>query len=49
MAPIEEGPDDYRNYVPPRELPEGVFGLNDAVVLNPAIAGVASPAVLLGR
>ena len=34
-APIEEGSDDYRNYVHPRELPEGVFGLNDAVVLTP--------------
>ena len=48
-APIEEGSDDHRNYVPPRELSEGLFGLNDAVVLTPAVfSGAVAPADLAG-
>ena len=47
-APIEDGPESYRNNVPPQEMVGGVFGLNDAVVLTPAVAGAASPAIFAG-
>ena len=41
-------PESYRDYVPPRDVTGEVFGLNDAAVLTPAIAGAASPAVFAG-
>ena len=36
------------DYVPPWDVTGEVFGLNDAAVLTPAIAGAASPAVFAG-
>ena len=35
----------YRNSVPPRDVTEEAFGLNDTAVLTPAVAGAASSAV----
>ena len=47
-ATERNGPESYRDYVPPQDVTGEVFGLNDAVVLTPAIAGAASPAVFAG-
>ena len=38
----------YRNSVPPRDVTGEALGLNDAAILTPAIAGVASSAVFAG-
>ena len=38
----------YRNSVPPRDVTGEAFGLNDAAVLTPAVAGAASLAVFAG-
>ena len=38
----------YRNSVPPRDVTGEAFGLNDAVVLTPAVAGSATSAVFAG-
>ena len=48
-APERNEPESYRDYVPPRDVTGDVFGLNDAAVLTPAIAGAASPAVFAGE
>ena len=47
-APEGNGPESYRDYVPPWDVIGEVFGLSDAAVLTPAIAGAASPAVFAG-
>ena len=47
-APERNGPESYRDYVPPRDVTGEVFGLNDAAVLTPAIAGAAFPAIFAG-
>ena len=47
-APERNEPESYRDYVPPRDVTGEVFGLNDAAVLNPAIAVAASLAVFAG-
>ena len=38
----------YRNSVPPQDVTGEAFGLNDAAVLTPAVAGAASSAVFAG-
>ena len=38
----------YRNSVPPRDVTGEAFGLNDAAVLTPAVAGAAFSAVFAG-
>ena len=38
----------YRDSVPPRDVTGEAFGLNDAAVLTPAVAGAASSAVFSG-
>ena len=38
----------YRNSVPPRDVTGEAFGLNDAAILTPAVAGAAFSAVLAG-
>ena len=40
-ATERNGPESYRDYVPPQDVTGEVFGLNDAVVLTPAIADLA--------
>ena len=47
-SPERNGPESYRDYVPPCDVTGEVFGLNDATVLNPAIAVAASLAVFAG-
>ena len=47
-APERNEPESYRDYVPPRDVTGDVFGLNDAAVLTPAIAGEAAPVDLAG-
>ena len=47
-APERNGPESYKDYVPPRDVTGEVFGLNDAAVLTPAIAGVVTPTVFAG-
>ena len=47
-APVGKGLESYRDYVPPRDVTGEVFGLSDAAVLTPAVAGAASPAVFAG-
>ena len=47
-APERNGPESYKDYVPPRGVTREVFGLNDAAVLTPAISGAVSPAVFAG-
>ena len=48
-APERNGPESYRDNVPPRDVTWEVFGLNDAAVLTPAIAGRCPRPFLLGR
>ena len=45
-AAENNGQECYRNSVPPGDVTGEAFGLNDAVVLTPAIARAASTAVL---
>ena len=47
-APERNRSESYRDYLPPRDVTGEVFGLNDAAVLTPAIAGAASPVVFAG-
>ena len=47
-CPERNGPESYRDYVPPRDVTGEVFGLNDAAVLTPAIAVATSLAVFDG-
>ena len=48
-APKGNGPESYSDYVPPRDVTGEVFGLSDAVVLTPAVAGASDPAVFAGE